>query len=197
MQQRALWIFGYGSLMWNPGFAHDVARVARLEGYARSFCMRSVHHRGTPDRPGLVLALDRAAGAVCTGMAFRVTRGAEGETLRALRERELVSYAYKEERLPVILSDGSRVTALSYVIDRAHPQYAAALPLEEQARVIAAARGGRGSNRAYLEATQAHLARLGIRDDDMEWLVARVRELAGAGDRPEGGSGGRSGDQAP
>lgn len=86
-----MWVFGYGSLIWHPGFPVAERRIARLTGWHRSFCMRSIHHRGTEEAPGLVLALDRAEGAVCDGVAFRVSPGAEEHTLAELRERELVS----------------------------------------------------------------------------------------------------------
>lgn len=172
-----MWVFGYGSLIWDPGFPVAEAHVARLSGWHRSFCMRSIHHRGTPESPGLVLALDRAAGAHCDGLAFRVTPGAEAATLAALRERELVSSAYLEDRLSVALGRGDRVEALTYVIDPDHVQYCGGLALEEQAAIIARAIGGRGANRDYLFATAAHLAELGIADADLEWLAARVRAL--------------------
>lgn len=173
-----MWVFGYGSLIWNPGFAHDETRVARLHGWHRSFCMRSIHHRGTPEAQGLVLALDRAAGARCDGLAFRVTKGAEDETLAILRERELISSAYLEEWLEVEM-DGGREVALAYVIDPEHEQYCGGLALEEQARIIATARGGRGTNRDYLNSTARHLHDLGIADPDLDWLVARVADLPG------------------
>ncbi len=174
MDKGALWIFGYGSLMWHPGFAHAESAVATLAGYRRGFLMRSIHHRGTPDRPGLVLALDRADDQACTGIAFRVAPGSEAETMTALRARELVSYAYKEVRLPVDLTDGRRVMAVTYVIDRSHDQYTGPLPLEEQARIIARAVGGRGANREYLLNTQAHLRELGIAEPEIDWLAARL-----------------------
>jgi cation transport protein ChaC len=174
--QKPLWVFGYGSLVWNPGFAVAEQRVATLNGWHRSFCMRSIHHRGTETDPGLVLALDRAAAADCAGVAFRVQEGAEEATLAALRERELVSSAYLEDWLPLQLDDGSEVTALCYVIDPAHDQYCT-LPLEEQAQIIAQAVGGRGHNCEYLFNTSAHLAQLGIGDTDLEWLYARVTAL--------------------
>jgi glutathione-specific gamma-glutamylcyclotransferase len=173
---ETLWVFGYGSLIWDPGFPVAERRIARLEGWHRSFCMRSIHHRGTPDAPGLVLALDRAEGACCTGVAFRVTAGAEPATLAGLRERELVSSAYLETVLPV-LTDAGPVQALTYVIDPVHVQYCGGLALEEQARIIAGAVGGRGSNRDYLAATTAHLADLGIADPDLDWLDHKVRHL--------------------
>jgi cation transport protein ChaC len=179
--RQQLSVFGYGSLIWDPGFPVASRQVARLDGWHRSFCMRSVHHRGTPEAPGLVLALDRAPGAHCDGLALAVEPGAEAETLAGLRARELVSSAYLEEWLAVTLTDGTRLTALTYVIDRDHAQYCGGLPLQDQARIIAAARGGRGANRDYLLSTVAHLAALGIRDPDLDWLAARVREI---GDSP-------------
>ena len=177
--QDSLWVFGYGSLIWHPGFPVAERRVARLAGWHRSFCMRSIHHRGTVDHPGLVLALDRADGATCDGVAFRVAVGAEAETLAALRERELVSSAYLETHLDVALADGGGVRALAYVIDPDHDQYCGGLPLEEQARIILSAPGGRGPNRDYLFSTVEHLHALGIADPDLDWLAARVRVLQG------------------
>lgn len=170
-----MWVFGYGSLIWDPGFPVAERHVARLTGWHRSFCMRSIHHRGTPDSPGLVLALDRAAGAHCDGVVFRVAPGAEDATLAALRDRELVSSAYLEVQLTVDLHRGPAVEALTYVIDPAHVQYCGGLPLAEQAGIIARAVGGRGANRDYLFATAAHLAELGIADADLEWLCESVR----------------------
>ncbi|MES2913860.1 MAG: gamma-glutamylcyclotransferase [Pseudomonadota bacterium] len=170
-----LWVFGYGSLIWNPGFPVAERRIARLDGWHRSFCMRSIHHRGTVEAPGLVLALDRAEGAFCTGVAFRVEPGHEAATLFALRERELVSSAYLERVLPVATDDG-QIEALAYVVDTDHAQYCL-LDREEQARIIAQAVGGRGSNRDYLWSTTAHLAELGIADPDLDWLASRVRDL--------------------
>lgn len=172
-----MWVFGYGSLIWHPGFAVAEARVARLAGWHRSFCMRSIHHRGTEAAPGLVLALDAAATAVCDGVAFRVEPGTEAETLAGLRARELISSAYLEREVTVDLTEGGQVQALAYVIDPDHVQYCGGLPLEEQAQIIAAAAGGRGPNRDYLFATARHLAELGIADPDLEWLAARVATL--------------------
>ncbi len=170
-----LWVFGYGSLIWDPGFPVAERRIATLQGWHRSFCMRSIHHRGTVDHPGLVLALDRAEGASCTGVAFRVAPGEEAATLYALRERELVSSAYLEMTLPVA-TDAGPLEALAYVIDPDHAQYCLIDP-EEQAQIIARATGGRGRNCDYLWSTAAHLAELGIRDADLDWLADRVRRL--------------------
>lgn len=176
--QEPLWVFGYGSLIWDPGFPVAERRIARLDGWHRSFCMRSIHHRGTVENPGLVLALDRADGASCTGVAFRVEPGEENATLFALRERELVSSAYLERTLAVT-TDAGALGALAYVIDPDHVQYCGGLPLDEQAAIIARATGGRGPNRDYLWATVAHLEDLGIADPDLRWLAARVRALTG------------------
>lgn len=171
-----MWVFGYGSLIWNPGFPVADRRIARASGWHRSFCMRSIHHRGTVDNPGLVLALDRAAGAHCDGVAFAVASGAEAETLAALRERELISSAYLETTLPLETAEGE-VEALAYVIDPDHAQYCGGLALEEQAQIIARAVGGRGPNRDYLWSTVTHLHDLGLADPDLDWLAARVRDL--------------------
>ena len=171
-----MWVFGYGSLIWNPGFPVAERQIATLDGWHRSFCMRSIHHRGTPQAMGLVLALDRLAGACCRGVAFRVESGAEDSTLANLRDRELVSSAYLEEWVTVTLASGTNQRALAYVIDTDHVQYCH-LELEEQALIIARASGGRGSNRDYLNSTAAHLSDLGIADPDLDWLVARVAAL--------------------
>jgi cation transport protein ChaC len=172
-----MWVFGYGSLLWNPGFdvAHSV--IGRLPGYARSFCMRSVHHRGTVEAPGLVLALDAHPGRACDGIALQVAAGQEDQTLAYLRARELISSAYVEKELAVQLSDGREVRALVYVIDETHEQYCGGLPLEEQAQIIARAVGGRGPNPEYLFNTADHLRLVGLHDPSLEWLAARVREI--------------------
>lgn len=172
-----LWVFGYGSLIWNPEFPVAERQIARLHGWHRSFCMHSIHHRGTEAAPGLVLALDQAEGAFCDGVAFRVQPGAEDATIAALRERELISSAYLERYVQVDLADGAQVTALAFVIDPDHVQYCGGMALEDQAQIIARAVGGRGPNRDYLYATADHLAELGIADPDLTWLAARVRGL--------------------
>jgi cation transport protein ChaC len=177
MDNGRLWVFGYGSLIWQPGFPFAERAVATVEGWHRSFCMRSIHHRGTPEAPGLVLALDAAPGARCAGVAFGVRAPDADATIAVLRERELISSAYLETHLPVTLADGRRVSALAYVIDRDHDQYCGGLDLHEQADIIAGATGGRGTNRDYLWMTAAHLAELGLADPDLDWLAARVRVL--------------------
>ena len=171
-----LWVFGYGSLLWNPGFVPEETRPARLLGYRRSFCMLSIHHRGTEEDPGLVLALDEAKGRQCTGLAFRVKEEETEEVLAELRARELVSSAYVERHLTLKLDGGGTLEALSYVVDPHHRQYCR-LDLETQAQMIARARGGRGPNTEYLFNTAAHMKMMGVKDAEMDWLVDRVRAL--------------------
>lgn len=179
LETRPLWVFGYASLMWNPGFDAVERELATLHGYHRSFCMSSIHHRGTVEKPGLVLALDETESASCTGLALRVPDENVADTVAYLRERELISSAYVERLLPLRLARGEEVTALAYVVDADHEQYVAHLTLEEQARIIAHATGGRGPNTEYLWNTVSHLEELGIADADLDWLAARVRQITG------------------
>jgi len=177
MTQSDMWVFGYGSLMWNPDFAFVSRQVARLSGYHRSFCMHSIHHRGTIAAPGLVLALDAMEAGTCDGLAFQVSAAKADQVLETLRERELVSAAYLEAILPVTLKDGQQVQAVTYVIDVDHVQYCGGLSLADQAKIIASAVGGRGPNDEYLHNTATHLHELGISDDDLDWLSRRVNTL--------------------
>jgi len=181
MTTNDLWVFGYGSLLWNPGFPVAEKRLARLHDWHRSFCMSSIHHRGTVEAPGLVLALDHAPGAHCDGIAFRVAGPDAAATLDYLRERELVSSAYVETQLSVAFHGGGvQEEVVTYVIRRDHEQYCRDLSLEDQARIIARAVGGRGPNDEYLINTAQHLHELGIADDDLDWLVDRVGRLNAA-----------------
>ena len=172
-----MWIFGYGSLLWNPGFAYQHHKLARLNGYRRSFCMSSIHHRGTKDAPGLVLALDKSESSACYGLAFYVTQKDEQDTLAYLRERELISSAYMEVFVELIDKEGVKGTAIAYIIDQSHVQYCAGLPLEQQAKIISSAVGARGPNAEYLFNTVAKLKSLDISDDELEWLEADVRRI--------------------
>lgn len=167
-----VWIFGYGSLMWRPGFAHLEACRARLDGYHRAFCISSTHHRGTPARPGLVLGLDR--GGACEGVAYRVAAVEAAAVLTYLRQRELISGVYREAQVPVLLRDGSHrtVTALAYIVERCHPSYIGRQPLKVLAHQIRGARGVSGDNLDYLLATVQHLTASGIREPDLVRLVA-------------------------
>src|SRR5215217_6278552 len=129
------WVFGYGSLMWNPGFVFKSRIAARTFGYRRSLCVRSWVHRGTPEKPGLVLGLDRDGS--CRGVAFQVQSKQRDAVLTYLRERELVTHVYLERTLPVMLADGRRVQALAYVVDRKHRQYAGGLAPDDAAGIVA------------------------------------------------------------
>jgi len=178
-----LWVFGYGSLMWRPGFAFAEMRRARLVGYRRCFCIYSVHHRGTPERLGMVLGLDR--GGVCEGIAYRIAAPLVAGTRRYLRARELINGVYREALVPIELEGKERsrgsaaeTVALAYIVERAHPNYARHLPLALQARLIRGARGVSGANLDYLVSTVRHLAELGIRERELERLVTMVGGLA-------------------
>ncbi len=175
--QDELWVFGYGSLIWDPGFEVTERQIARLDGWHRSFCMYSVHYRGTAAQPGLVLALDAQSGAVCHGVALRAMPGHSDAVLSYLRTRELISDAYLEKQVDLSLADGRRVSAVTYVINRDNPQYCHGLSLEVQARVIAGASGVRGPNRDYLTTTHSHLMEMGVDDPDMAWLAARLNQM--------------------
>jgi cation transport protein ChaC len=168
------WIFGYGSLMWRPGFEFIERRDARLIGAHRALCVFSHVHRGTPEQPGLVLGLDR--GGSCRGVAFRVDPAQREATLQYLREREQVTNVYREtERLVDLLGEPERrVPAVTYLVDRSHPQYAGELPLEQQLHLVRQGHGRSGINRDYVLAAARELAALGIRDHALEWLAARL-----------------------
>ena len=172
-----LWVFGYGSLIWNPGFPVAEQALATLSGFTRSFCMSSIHHRGTVEDPGLVLALDPHENGHCQGVGFRVPDTDVESIVSDLRERELISSAYIEMVLPITLDTGATVNALAYVVDTDHVQYVGGLPLERQAEIIAYAVGGRGPNTEYLWNTVVHLHELGIADAELDWLSGRVREM--------------------
>lgn len=171
------WVFGYGSLMWNPEVPVAETVIARLDGFARSFCLRSMRHRGTPERPGLVLGLEAARAASCTGLAMRVPDTDWAEALATLRARELVTAAYREALVPLALQDGRQIEAVAFVMQSGHPQHVQGLSRAEQAAIIAEAHGGRGPNADYLFSTVAQLEQLGMRDPDLDGLAADVRAL--------------------
>ena len=172
------WVFGYGSLMWNPGFDYEAREIVVATGFHRALCIRSWVHRGTQERPGLVLGLDR--GGSCKGTAFRIAPERRAAVVAYLRERELVTNVYLERHLKVRLSDGRAVMALGYIADRNHPQYAAGLAVEDAARIVAHAEGKSGRNLDYVANTVAHMKELGIRDHWMESVAARMMAIAQA-----------------
>jgi glutathione-specific gamma-glutamylcyclotransferase len=171
-----VWIFGYGSLMWDPGFAYVEAHPALLRGYHRSFCVFSHRHRGTPDRPGLVLGLDR--GGCCRGIAYRVSAADVPAALHYLWDREMANRTYHLREVPLSTPAGT-VSARAFVVDRRHKNYAGRLSLEATARLILQGIGARGPCRQYLENTVAELRKLGLVDGPLHRLEVLVKELAG------------------
>jgi cation transport protein ChaC len=168
-------VFGYGSLMWRPGFPFVERAPAVLHGRRRAFCIYSVHHRGTPARPGLVLGL--APGGSVRGAAYRIADGDWAQTYVYLREREQPTETYVEAHVAVRLADGRLVGATTFLSDIGHPQWAGVLDAERQARLIAGARGLSGRNVDYLRDLVDHLRAEGVRDRAMERLMERVVHL--------------------
>ncbi|MBU1374404.1 MAG: gamma-glutamylcyclotransferase [Alphaproteobacteria bacterium] len=166
------WVFGYGSLMWRPGFPFAERRAATLHGRRRAFCIYSVHHRGTYERPGLVLGL--APGGACRGAAYRVAEADWAETYAYLLEREQPTETYIEARRDIRLDDGKRVSSLVFMSDVHHAQWAGALTLERQAELIAGATGLSGRNVDYLRDLVEHLREMRVRDAGMERLLGMV-----------------------
>ncbi|MBV9076783.1 MAG: gamma-glutamylcyclotransferase [Methylobacteriaceae bacterium] len=171
-----LWVFGYGSLMWRPGFDFVGRYRATLTGYHRSLCVFSHVHRGTPEVPGLVLGLDR--GGRCRGVAFRVAETEADATLAYLRAREQVTAVYLERRARVRLETGETVTAVTYVADRTHPQYAGRLSPDDLLRIVKQGRGISGANPDYVQATHHQLAEIGVSDPILAGIAARLAEDA-------------------
>jgi cation transport protein ChaC len=169
------WVFGYGSLMWRPGFPFEERQAATLHGRRRAFCIYSVHHRGTYERPGLVLGL--APGGTVRGAAYRVSEADWPEVYAYLREREQPTETYVEASANVALADGRRVETLVFLSDIHHPQWAGALSLERQADLIAGATGLSGRNVDYLRDLVEHLHEEDVRDRTMEKLLGMVEAL--------------------
>jgi len=170
-----LWVFAYGSLMWRPGFEHLERRSARLVGAHRGLCVYSFVHRGTPEKPGLVLGLDR--GGNCRGIAYRVAAARRGDTIDYLREREQVTMVYREAFRRVWLDDDPQqsVQALCYVVDRGHAQYAGRLTLEQQLQYVRQGHGRSGNNRDYVLATVQEIEAQGYRDRELHLLAERLK----------------------
>jgi len=166
-----LWVFAYGSLMWNPGFPYKEAQHARIYGYHRALCVWSWVYRGTPRVPGLVLGLD--CGGSCVGRAFRVARNYREHAVRYLIEREMITDVYRPRLCPLRLADNRRVTGLTFQVDRDHDQYAGKLSAERAATAVSGATGCNGSNIEYVTNTVDHLAEMGFRDP----VLWRVRKL--------------------
>jgi cation transport protein ChaC len=178
-----LWVFGYGSLMWRPGFAVLERVPARLIGLHRALCVFSYVHRGTPEKPGLVLGLDR--GGMCRGIAFRVAAGKRDKTIAYLRGREQVTGVYLETVRRIELEDEARrqVRALTYIVDRGHVQYAGRLSVEQSVHYVRQGHGRSGNNRDYVIETVRALEALGYRETDLHRVA---EQLAGGRDQVSG-----------
>jgi cation transport protein ChaC len=170
------WVFGYGSLIWRPGFEFLESGLATIYGYHRSTCVISHVHRGSPEKPGLVLGLDR--GGSCHGLAFRLKATARQDTLAYLREREQVTAVYREIFAWVRLIDGKRVRAVTYVVDRSHQQYSGQLGIDEIVRLVRQGVGKSGPNPEYIRNTHEHLVAMGIRDRQLDRIVTALDGMA-------------------
>lgn len=180
-------VFGYGSLMWNPAFEHIGADRAHVHGWSRRFCLRMVLGRGSPERPGLMLALDR--GGCCYGRGFRIAAGQARDELLLLWRREMLSGSYEARWVAATIA-GERTRALTFVVNRNHPRYTGKLPPEQVAQLLATGRGIHGNCRHYFESTIASLGEMGVRDSALERIrqaLAARADAAAAGVDAAGG----------
>ncbi|MEL6967057.1 MAG: gamma-glutamylcyclotransferase [Pseudomonadota bacterium] len=168
-----MWVFGYGSLMWRPGFEYEAVHPALMQGVHRQPCVYSHVHRGTRERPGIVLGLDR--GGACRGLAFQIQEDRWDETLDYLRGRELVTNVYLEAKRHARLDDGRRVLCTTYIVDTAHEQYAGRLSHDALLQQVRGAVGQSGPNEAYVIETANKLKAMGVRDRRLEALAADLR----------------------
>ena len=170
-----LWVFGYGSLMWRPGFDVLERVPAKLIGMHRALCVYSFVHRGTPEKPGLVMGLDR--GGMCRGIAYRVAAAKRQETIVYLREREQVTSVYLETMRRIVLEDEARrqVRALCYAVDRSHVQYAGRLSVDESVHYVRQGHGRSGNNRDYVVETIRALEALGYRETELHLIAERLK----------------------
>jgi len=167
------WVFGYGSLMWRPGFTFVESVPAALEGFARDMCLLSIHYRGTREKPGMVCGL--SPGGECQGLAFRIVPDHVKSVVDYLDERELISYIYIPRHLPILLKSGQRVVARAYVADSNHEQFAGYWPEERKIAHIAQGVGSEGSSVDYLANIVRHLRDLEIADEKLETLLGKGR----------------------
>lgn len=167
-----LWVFGYGSLMWRPGFEHAERQQALLRGRHRRLCVWSWHHRGLQHAPGLVMGLDR--GGSCIGAAYRVPAPEARAAFDYLAAREMVTPVYVPTRVRLDLADGGVVHGLTFTVDRANPQYAGRISVETAVGTVRRAEGHSGRNVDYVRETVAHLREIGVRDAFMEAVADRL-----------------------
>jgi glutathione-specific gamma-glutamylcyclotransferase len=175
LQKDDLWVFGYGSLMWRPGFSYVSRAQATVQGWRRRLCIYSHVYRGTADRPGLVLGLDK--GGQCAGVAFRVAAGFREPTLEYLRDRELITPVYHEVYVSTKLQSGIEVEALTYVADTDHAQYAPPMDRPRLLELVRQGVGCSGENIEYVLNTHNHLEEMGIQDGELDWLASELRGI--------------------
>jgi cation transport protein ChaC len=176
--REPLWVFGYGSLLWNPEFEFDRRVPARVYGYHRKLCLRSVRNRGTPECPGLVAGLDR--GGSCAGIAYRVPAESVRAQFARLWEREMFMGSYTPRWLHVRRLDGrGALTALAFVVRRDAPNYCGRLGERETIDALARAAGRYGTSLDYLLRTVAALRAEGLSDPHLERLAQRAQRLLG------------------
>ncbi len=173
-RQSPHWVFGYGSLIWKPGFSFVRAEPVRVHGVHRSLCIRSIRYRGTEERPGLVFGLVR--GGSCAGMGFQIAADDWPNVRAYLRERELISHVYKEVYRTMRFADGNSVTAMTFVVDEGHEQFAGRLSVDQQLAMVAEATGTTGSNRDYVLNTVDHLKEMGFADKHLIDLANRLKQ---------------------
>ena len=170
-----VWVFAYGSLMWQPGFPYQESRRALLRGYHRSLCILSIRNRGSRERPGLALGLDR--GGSCQGWAFRVAAGCWPRAVEDLWRREMATAVYTPRCLPIRLAGGARLSALAFVARPEHAQYAGGLSEDEAAALVAQGRGTFGTALDYLRNVVRHLDEFGIVDCPLHRILAHAEAL--------------------
>lgn len=172
-KDEPMWVFGFGSLMWNPCFEFDAKTPAVLKGYDRKFHIWTTRARGTPDNPGLGLCLEDCAGA-CRGLAFRVCEDDVEPAWERLWEREMGSGVYRPVWVAVDTEHHERVVALTFVVNRDHPHYAGPMPTDQMAEIMAGAKGSYGPCRDYLAGTIDEMRKLNVSDPDLESLLEKV-----------------------
>ena len=182
LPRGSLWVFGYGSLMWSPGFRYEEKSAGRVHGYHRALCILSSRYRGTPAKPGLVVGLCR--GGSCWGMAFRVPAAKVRRVLAALWRREMVNRVYVPTLVAVALERGERVRALAFVADTAHRQFVRELDLHGRARLVAQGVGMRGRCVEYIRRTIRHMQEIGVRDPHLERILHTADALCSGAAAP-------------
>jgi cation transport protein ChaC len=175
LPRRDLWIFGYGSLMWSPGFRCAEQSVGMLKGYHRALCILSTRYRGTRDKPGLVMGLCR--GGSCWGMAFRVPAARVRRVLAMLWRREMLRRVYLPRLVPVRVRGGRRVRALAFVADPDHAQYVRELDLHSRAQLVAQGIGQRGRCTDYIRHTIEHMLDLGVTDPHLTEVLETAEAI--------------------